>query len=100
MLETLFNALPVNSDVRRESYFAGTPAPGIQYVWDRMFDIETIEMRRAVQSGAPRMVAGVYYQSKGRGLFRGRGKVIPRNRGACRDGEKRFRCGEADHWSR
>ena len=51
-LETLFNALPEKFDFFRESYFAHTPAPEIEYVWDKMFDMETTEKRRAAQSGA------------------------------------------------
>ena len=81
-LETILDALPVKYDTLRESYFAETPAPGIEYVWDRMFDIETTEKRRAVHSGASGMVAEIYYRSKGRGSFRGRGMRSTRSRGA------------------
>ena len=74
-LETLLNALPEKCDILRESNFAQTPAPEIEYVWDRMYDIETTEMRRAAQSGASAWAGEVYYQStRGRGSVRGRGR--------------------------
>lgn len=94
-LETLLNALPMKYDVLRESYFAQTLALGLEYIWDRMFDIETTQKRRAIQSGAPGMVVEIYYQLKGRVSFRGRGTGYPGNRGAGRGGENCFRCGEA-----
>ena len=104
-LQTLLGALPEKYDILRESYFAQTPAPAIDYIWERMYDIETTEKRRALQSGAA-MAAGAYYQStRGRGSFRGRGRGNFSGRGGVgRGGEGKtencFRCGESDHWSR
>ena len=58
-------------DVQRHD----TPLLEIEYVWDRMFDIETTEERRALQSGASALVAQAYYQTaRGRGPFGGRCK--------------------------
>ena len=48
-LQTLLRSLPEKFDLLRESYFARTPAPGIQYIWDRMYDIESTERKRALQ---------------------------------------------------
>ena len=58
-LQTLLGALPEKFDILRESYFAQTPAPGIEYVWDRMFDSETTQIRRSTQSVSSR--AESYY---------------------------------------
>ena len=106
-LETLLNALPEKYDILRESYFAQTPAPEIEYVWDRMYDIETTEKRRAAQTGSSAMIGEVYYQTtRGRGSARGRGRVVFRGgRGVQQrmeqvKTENCFRCGEVDHWSR
>ena len=107
-LQTLLGALPEKFDLLREAYFTQTPAPGIQYLWDRMYDIESTERKRALQSGASGMAAEaeVYYQSaRGRGNFRGRGRRGSYGgRGAGRGNEEKsencFRCGAADHWSR
>ena len=104
-LQTLLGALPEKYDILRESYFAQTPAPPIEYIWDRMYDIETTEKRRALQSGASAMATEVYYQStRGRGSFRGRGRGNFSGRGVGRGSEGKsencFRCGESDHWSR
>ena len=105
-LQTLLGALPEKIDHLRESYFAQTPAPGIQYIWDRMYDIESQEKKRALQSGASGMAAEALYQSaRGRGNFRGRGRRGNYGgRGAGRGSEEKsencFRCGESDHWSR
>ena len=51
-LDTLLNALPQKYDMMREAYFAQIPVPDIDYMWDRMYDIELTEKRRAVQYGA------------------------------------------------
>ena len=105
-LQTLLGALPKKFDHLRESYFAQTPAPGIRYVWDRMYNIESQEKKRAQQAEASGMGAGVYYQSvRGRGNFRGRGRRGTfGGRGVGRGNEEKsencFRCGESDHWSR
>ena len=60
-LQTLLGALPEKIDLLREAYF--TQTPGIQYLWDRMYDIESTERKRALQSGASGMAAEaeVYY---------------------------------------
>ena len=51
-LDTLLNALPQEYDMMREAFFAQIPVPDIDYVWDRMYDIESTKKRRAVQYGA------------------------------------------------
>ena len=100
-LQTLLGALPKKYDVLRETYFAQTQAPTIDFVWDRMFDIETTEKRRASQSEGTSMMGEAYFQARGRGTFRGRGRG---NRGGGRGGgetnQNCFRCGEPGHWSR
>ena len=48
-LQTLLGALPEKLDMLRESYFAQTTAPNIDYIWNRMFDIETTQIRRSAQ---------------------------------------------------
>ena len=53
-LKTLLNALPEKYDILSESYFAQTPAPGIEYVWDRMYDIETTEKENRSERGVSR----------------------------------------------
>ena len=45
-LQTLLGSLPERFDTIRESYFAQTPAPSIDYIWRRMFDRETTQKRR------------------------------------------------------
>ena len=105
-LQTLLGALPRKYDHLKESYFAQTPAPGIRYVWDRMYNIESQEKKRELQEESSGMGAGVYYQSaRGRGNFRGRGRRGTfGGRGVGRGNEGKsencFRCGESDHWSR
>ena len=106
-LQTLLGSLPERFDTIRESYFAQTPAPGIDYIWRRMFDRETTQKRRE-QSAVMR--GEVYFQSRGRGGFvRGRGRGAARGggsgsgsggRGGDVKSENCFRCGESDHWSR
>ena len=102
-LDTLLNALPQKYDMMREAYFVQIPVPNINYVWDRMYDIESTEKRRAVQYGASALGAKGYQGTRGRG----RG-----NQGGRRGGfggrrvtdrvetENCFRCGDTDHWSR
>ena len=105
-LETLLTSLPKKYDHLKESYYAQPDAPGIDYIWDRMLDIEATDNRRAAQSGATSHSAEVYYQGRGRGgsSFRGRGRGSLGNRGSGRTENSRsencFRCGEPDHWSR
>ena len=107
-LDTLLGALPEKYDILRETFFAQTPAPTIDFVWDRMFGIETTEKRRAVQAGGSEMFGDGYYINKGRGNFRGRGRGRAGGRGQGRvagrgsEGktENCFRCGECDNWSR
>ena len=65
-LQTLLGSLLERFDTIRESYFAQTPAPGIDYIWTRMFDRETTQKRRE-QSAVMR--GEVYFQSRGRGGF-------------------------------
>ena len=81
-----------------------TPAPPISYMWSRLYDIETTQLKREAQSEASGMRGEVLYQTRGRGgnSFRGRGRA-----GANRGGraiqvqsESCFRCGETDHWSK
>ena len=105
-LDTLLGALPEKYDILRETFFAQTEAPTIDFIWDRMFDIESTEKRRAAQSGGSGMMGSGdgYYFTRGRGSFRGRGGTSGRGRVAGRGSESRtencFRCGESDHWSR
>ena len=40
-LQTLLGALPEKFDMLRESYFAQTNAPNIDYIWNTIFDIDT-----------------------------------------------------------
>ena len=98
-LETLLNALPKKNDILRESFFAQIPAPRIENVWDGMYDIETTQKRRVVQSGAPGMGGESYYQTKrGFGGSRGRGRGVFGGRGVQQrvenKAEKCFKCGE------
>ena len=104
-LQTLLGALPEKFDALRESYFAQTPEPSIDYIWDRMFDIETTQIRRSSQAVSTR--AEGYFQTRGRGsgTFRGRSRGGNRGGGSGRNSneaksENCFRCGDADHWSR
>ena len=104
-LQTLLGALPVKFDSLRESYFAQTPAPNINYIWDRMFDIESNQIRRSAQHEAAGMRAESYFQTRGRGgsTFRGRSRGGNRGGGSGRGevkSENCFRCGDSDHWSR
>ena len=107
-LQTLLGALPQKFDLLREAYHTKDPAPGIQFLWDRMYDIDSTERKRALQAEASGMLAEVYYQSsRGRGNFRGRGRGRGGSfggRGTGRSNEEKsencFRCGESDHWSR
>ena len=107
-LETLLTSLPKKFDHLKESYYAQLDAPGIDYIWDRMLDIEATENRRAAEDGGSSYNAEVYYQGRGRGgsSFRGRGRGSLGNRGSGRGENSRsgsencFRCGEPDHWSR
>ena len=73
-LETLLNALPLKYDAMREAYYGLSPPPGIEYVWNRMYDHEATEKRRAIQSGASAMAADTYYVSRGGGSIRNRGR--------------------------
>ena len=99
-LQTLLGALPRKFDNLRESYFAQTVAPRIQYLWERMYDIESQEKKRVVQEDSAGMGAGVYYQSgRGQGNSRGRGgRVTFGGRGSEKGDEEKsencFRCGE------
>lgn len=105
-LQTLLGALMEEFDHLRESYFAQTPAPGIQYIWDRMYNIESTERKRASHSEASMMAAEVYYQfARGRGNFRGKGRRGSYggrgvDRGSVEKSENCFKCGESDQWSR
>ena len=110
-LQTLLGALPEKFDMLRESYFAQTPAPTIDYIWSRMFDIETTQNRRLAQDEVAGLRAEVYFQSRGRGgtSYRGRGRGGNRGggigggsggRGNEVKSEACFRCGDSDHWSR
>ena len=100
-LQTLLGALPEKYDILCESYFAQTPAPPIDYIWDRMYDIESTKKRWALQSGASAMAIEIYYQpTRGRGSFRGRGRGNLSGRsGGGSEGKSTncFRCGESDH---
>ena len=107
-LDTLLGALPEKYDILREAYYTQTPAPTIEFVWDRMLDIENTEKRRAAQSGGQGMMGfgDGYYVTRGRGnSFRGRGRASNRGgnfqggRGLEVKNESCFRCGEMDHWS-
>ena len=86
--ETLLGALPKKYDISRESFFAQIPAPTIEYVWDRMFDIETTEKRTAIQSRASAMFGECYYITRGCGSFRGRGRGSGSGRGTGRGSER------------
>lgn len=106
-LQTLLGALPEKFDILRESYFSVTPAPDINYLWRRLYDIETTQKRRETESESSGMRGEVYYQNRGRAnSFRGRGRASNRGtgssggRGSEMKSESCFRCGELDHWSR
>ena len=115
-LQTLLAALPEKFDMLRESCFAQTPLPNIEYIWTRMFDIEAIQKRRSARDEVTGMRARVYFQSRGRGggSFRGRGRggrwgiagnedfrAFGRGKGGDEyQDESCFRCGKSDHWSR
>ena len=105
-LQTLLGALPRKFDNLRESYFAQAVPPGIQYLWERMYDIESQEKKRAIQEDAAGTGAGVYYQSgRGQGNSRGRGGRVNSGGRGTENGygkkpENCFRCGESNHWSR
>ena len=62
-LQTLLGALPQKIDLLREAYYTKDPAPRIQFLWDRMYDIDGMEKKRALQSEASGMLAEVYYHS-------------------------------------
>ena len=108
-LQTLLGALPRKYDILRESFYSMIPAHPISYMWSRLFDIETTELKRLAQdeaSGA--RVEALYQKGGGRGgsssRARGRGAG---GRGGGRvggSGEKEnencFRCGESGHWAR
>ena len=78
--DTLLGALPRKYDVLKEAYFpqgAVGELPHINYIWGRMYDIETTRNQRAEERGASALAGEVYYQStKGRGIYRGRGKGV------------------------
>ena len=101
-LQTLLGAIPAKNDVCREKNFARDPQPDIHYVWDKMFDIETTEKRRAPHSGALAMATEAYYQtSRGRGSLRGRERGC-RGEGGTRGGGKKklfymWRVGSVEH---
>ena len=40
ILDTLLGALPEKYGILREAYYTQTPTPTIDFVWDRMLDIE------------------------------------------------------------
>ena len=91
-------------DILSESFYSMIPAPPISYMWSRLFDIETTQLKRDALSESSGMRGEVLYQTRGRGgnSFRGRGRA-----GANRGGraiqvqsESCFRCGETDHWSK
>ena len=48
-MQTLLDALLERFDTIRETYFAQTPAPNIEYIWTRMFDRETIRRGESSQ---------------------------------------------------
>ena len=73
-LQILLGALLEKYDILHESFFAQTPTLTIEYVWHRMFDIETTEKRRAIQSRVFAMFGEGCYITRGRGSFRGRGR--------------------------
>ena len=73
-LDTLLNAPPQKYDMMREAYFSQDPVPDIDYVWDRMYDIESTEKRRAVQYEASAFGGEGYQGARGRGNFGGRGR--------------------------
>ena len=106
-LQTLLGALPEKFDMLRESYFAQINAPNIDYIWNRMFDIETTQIRRSTQDEVVGARLEGCFQTRGRGgsTFRGRGRSGSRGGGSDRStnevkNENCFRCGDADHWSR
>ena len=107
-LQTLLGALPMKYDVLRESFYSAIPTPPISYMWSRLFDIETTQIKRDALSDSARMRAGVLFQTRGRGgsSFKGRGRASGRGggvvggRGTEMKSESCFRCGDLDHWSR
>ena len=102
-LLTLIGSLPEKLETIRDTFYAQTPEPDIEYVWSRLHDRE-VSQRRRDQSAAMR--GEVYYQSGGRGgrTSRGRGSTRVGGGSSGRDKEVKnegcFRCGEADHWSK
>lgn len=105
-LQTLLGSLPKKFDTIRETCFAQTPTPDIEYNKTRMFDRETTQKRRE-KSGVLR--GEVYFQSTGRGgsvggkstgAARGGGGSGSGGRGADVKSENYFRCGESHQWSR
>ena len=101
-------SLPAKFDILRESYFSVIPAPNINYLWSRMFDIEYTQRRREAKGDITGMRGEDYYQTRGRGggSFRGRGRTSNigggslGGRGSEIKNESCFGCGEMDHWSR
>lgn len=80
-LDTLLEALPEKCDIFRESFYAQTPAPTINFVWDPMFDIEIIEKRSALQAGGSGMFGDGYYITRGGGSIKGSGRGRTGGRG-------------------
>ena len=108
-LQTLLSALPMKYDVLRESYYGMIPPPPISYLWSRLYDIETTQLKRdALAEASGARGEALYQKGGGRGgsssRARGRGAS---GRGGGRAGgagdeknENCFRCGEVDHWAR
>ena len=92
------------------SSLTAKPAPGIDYVWDRLLDIELTAKRKGKQGGGSAHLGEVevegYYQggTRGRGSFRGRGRGRAGGRIGGRVSEVAHdncsRCGHEDHWAR
>ena len=75
-LQTLLGALPMKYDVLRESYYSMIPSPPISYLWSRLYDIETTQLKRDALAEASGARGEALYQKGG-----GRGGSSSRARG-------------------
>ena len=83
-MQILFGSLLERIDTIRETDFVQTPTQDIEYIWTRMFDHETTQMRREQLSV---MRGEVYFQNRGRGGFvRRRGRVAAHSGSGSGDG--------------
>lgn len=91
-LLTLLGSLPEKFESIRDTFYAQSPEPGIEYIWTRMYDKETAQKRRDQSSV---MRGEVLFQSRGgsRGSSnRGRGRMGS-NRGGSSGGRSNVMLG-------